>query len=63
MSTFFVTYDLADGRILRSGMCQRECVSLQAGDGEAAIETDFPYPDTDFKVDLATGQVVEKGNN
>ena len=58
MITFFVVYDPETGSIIRSGVCPQEIVYLQAGEGEAALETDAEYRSGQFKVDLDTGDIV-----
>lgn len=58
MITFFVVYDPDTGSILRCGACPQEIVYLQAGEGEAALETDAEYRSGQFKVDLDTGDIV-----
>ena len=58
MITFFVVHDPETGSIIRSGACPQEIVYLQAGEGEAALETDAEYRAPAFKVDLATGEIV-----
>lgn len=58
MITFFVVHDPETGSIIRSGCCPQEIVYLQAGEGEAALETDAEYRSGQFKVDLDTGDIV-----
>lgn len=58
MITFFVVYDPETGSIIRSGACPQEIVYLQAGEGEAALETDNEYRGDAYTVDLDTLEVV-----
>ena len=57
MITFFVVYDPETGSIIRSGACPQEIVYLQAGEGEAALETDNEYRGNAFRVDPETLQI------
>jgi hypothetical protein len=56
--TFFVVHDPETGSIIRSGACPQEIVYLQAGEGQAALETDAEYRSGQFRVDLDTGDIV-----
>jgi len=52
-----VIYKISDGDILRSVSCPEDMVDIQIGDGESWIEHE-KVDDTQFKVDLATGEIV-----
>lgn len=51
--TPFIVY-LANGKILRSGVCQKETFDLQAGEGEAVLALSAD-PNTNYVVD---GEVI-----
>ena len=53
----FVVYNSATGEIIRSGVCQKTDIAMQAGNGEVAIEG--RGSDLLHKVDLSNGRIVE----
>lgn len=52
-----VIYKISDGDILRCVNCPEGMVDIQLGDGEAWIQHE-KVDDTQFKVNLETGEIV-----